>query len=60
MFTFQTKIAGRTGNDGTKNVKNKVKLNYLSNFWGTLEMPLINCELNLILTWSDRCFIIDR
>ena len=25
---------------------------YLSNFWRTLEMPLINCEVNLILTWS--------
>ena len=23
-------------------------------------MPLINCEINLILTWSDRCFIIDN
>ena len=22
-------------------------------------MPLINCEINLILTWSARCFIID-
>ena len=23
-------------------------------------MALINCEINLILTWSDRCFIIDN
>ena len=29
-----------------------VPLKYLSNFWITLEMPLINCEVNLILTWS--------
>ena len=29
-----------------------VPLKYLSNFWRTLEMPLINCEINLILTWS--------
>ena len=34
-------------------------LNYLRNFWGTLEMCLINCEINLILTWSSDCFIID-
>ena len=27
-------------------------LKYLSNFWRTLEVPLINCEVNLILTWS--------
>ena len=36
-----------------------VQLKYLSNFWRTLEMPLINCEINLILIWSARCFIID-
>ena len=29
-----------------------VPLKYLSNFWRTLEMPLINCEVNLTLTWS--------
>ena len=29
----------------------------LSNFWRTLEMPLINCEINLILTWSEDCVI---
>ena len=32
-------------------------LKYLSNFWRTLEMPLINCEVNLILTWSPTCVI---
>ena len=59
-FKFKTKIAGRTENDGTKNVKIRVPLKYLSNFWRTVEMPLINCEINLILTWSNRCFIIDK
>ena len=29
-----------------------VPLKYLSKFWRTLEMPLINCEINLTLTWS--------
>ena len=29
-----------------------VPLKYLSNFWRTLEMPLINFEVNFILTWS--------
>ena len=43
-----------------KNVKIRVPLKYLSNFWRTLEMPLINCEINLILTWSNRCFMIDN
>ena len=35
-----------------------VPLKHLSNFWRTLEMPLINCELNLILTWSSNCVLI--
>ena len=39
-------------------VKIIVPLKYLSNFWRTLEMQLINCEVNLILTWSPDCAII--
>ena len=35
-----------------------VPIKYLSNFWRTLEMPLINCEVELILTWSENCVII--
>ena len=35
-----------------------VRLKYLSNFWITLEMPLINCEVELILNWSANCVII--
>ena len=42
-----------------KNVKMMVQLKCLSNFWRTLEMALINCELNPILTLSADCFIID-
>ena len=33
-----------------KDAEIMVPLKYLSNFWRTLEMPLINCEVNLILT----------
>ena len=29
-----------------------VPLKYLSDFWRSLEVPLINCEINLLLTWS--------
>ena len=47
------KITGNSPADGnTKNVETIVPLKYLSNFWRTLKMPLINCEVNLILTWS--------
>ena len=34
-----------------------VPLKYLGNFWGTLGIPLIYCEINLILTWSDKCIL---
>ena len=51
-FKFKGKITSRTGDDGTKDVEIIVPLKYLSNFCRTLEMPLINCEVNLILTWS--------
>ena len=57
-FKFKAKIIGETGNDGTKDVKIMVPLKHLSNFWRTLEMPLINCEVNLILTWSSTCVLI--
>ena len=48
-FKSKVKITGKTPNDGsTKDVEIIVPLRYLSNFWRTLEMPLINCEVNLI------------
>ena len=57
-FKSKVKITGKTPDDGnTKDVEIIVPLKYLSNFWRTLEMPLINCEVNLILTWSKDCVI---
>ena len=57
LFKFKQNITGVNGDNGTKNVEITVPLKYLSNFWRTLEMPLINCEINLILTWSDKCVL---
>ena len=58
-FTFKTKITGQTDNDGRINdVEIMVPLKYLSNFWKTLGMTLINCEVELILTWYVGCVII--
>ena len=52
------KITGNTSAAGnTKDVEIAVPLKYLSNFWRTPEIPLINCEINLILTWSENCVI---
>ena len=58
-FNFKAKITGQTDDDGKINyIEIMVPLKSLSNFWRTLEMPLINCEDNLILTWSADCVII--
>ena len=57
-FKSKIKITGKTPAAGnTKDVEIIVPLKYLSNFWRTLEMPLINCGVNLILTWSSTCVI---
>ena len=32
-------------------------LKYLSNLWKTLDIPLINCEISLDLSWSENCVI---
>ena len=57
-FKYKVKITGKTPNNGnTKDVETIVPLKYLSNFWRTLEMLLINCEVNLLLTWSKDCVI---
>ena len=52
-FKSKIKITGKTpDDDNQKDVEIMVPLKYLSNFWRTLEMPLINCEVSVILKWS--------
>ena len=57
-FKSKVKITGNTPADGnTKDVEIIVPLKYLSNFWRTLEMLLINCEVSLFLTWPSTYVI---
>ena len=51
-FKFKSIFLDNANNAGITNAKIAVTLNNLSNFWRTLEMPLINCEINLNLNWS--------
>ena len=52
---------GVTNNNLTKSdVKVVVPLKHLSNFWRSLNIPLINCEVELILTWFKNCVLIDK
>ena len=47
----------QSGRNGAKNFEIMVPLQYLSNSWRTLEMSLITCEINLMLTWSVNCIM---
>ena len=51
-------MTGETGDNGKRNVKIMEQLNYLDNFWITLEMPLINYEINLALNRSKNWVIV--
>ena len=69
-FKYKVSITGKTSNinqevcentelGNTKTKKNLeivVPLKHLSNFWRSLNMPLINCEVYLTLTWSENVF----
>ena len=72
-FKYKTSITGKASNANLENGANtdrentKIKKNidvvvplkYLSNFWKTLDIPLINCEVSLILTWPENCVLTD-
>ena len=49
--------ANKVGKNETEVV---IPLKYLSNFWRSLNIPLINCEVELILTWSKNCVLVDK
>ena len=52
LFMMQTKLA-------KMKLKIVVPLKHLSNFWRTLNILLINCEIELILTWSKYSALAD-
>ena len=60
-FKYKRTIIGKTpeDNDSLTNTKVVIPLKNLSNFWRALNIPLINCEVELILTWSKNCALAD-
>ena len=57
-FKYKGSIIGNTENNGTKKeVQIAVPLKYLSNFWRSLKMSLINCKVELSLSWIERCVL---
>ena len=65
-FDLKSRIMGNLLdiNDGNQASKDKIRfavpLKQLSNFWRSLKMPLINCEMELILNWSKICVILSN
>ena len=61
-FKYQVSIIGNTVGDRTNCKKDDLKLavplKYFSNFWSSLEMPLINCKIQLSLIWYTNCVTI--
>ena len=60
-FKYKTSIVGKTpqDNDSLTNAEVVIPLKYLSNLWRNLDIPLINCEVEIILTWSKNCVLAD-
>ena len=51
-FDYKTKIVGTLADNVLeKEVTIAIPLKYLGNFWRSLDIPLINCEITLILSW---------
>ena len=57
-FKYKASIIGNTEDDGRKNgVQIAIPLKYFTNFWRSLEMPLINCKMELSLKWYEICLL---
>ena len=56
-LAVKTADAVNNNNSSAKNTKIVVLLKYLSNFWRSLEMPLINCKIHLELNWIEDCIL---
>ena len=59
-FKYKVKLLGNpvlVNNVAKRNITVVVPLKYLSNFFRSLEMPLINCKIKLNLTWKKECVL---
>ena len=60
-FDYKTKIVGTLADNVLeKEVTIVIPLKYLGNFWRSLDIPLINCEVTLILSWYKECVLVGR
>ena len=54
---YKSKLISGTDDNNVNNVKLVVPLKYVSSFFRSLEMPLVNCKIDLELTWHKDCMI---
>ena len=61
-FDYKTEIIGclDLGEDEKEDVIITIPLKYLGNLWRSLDIPLINCEITLILSWYKECVLVGR
>ena len=61
-FDYKTKTTESldVGEDEKEDVTIAIPLKYLGNFWRSLDIPLINCEITLILSWYKDCVLVGR
>ena len=57
-FKIKENISGQIGDNNTKIFEIMMSLKHLGNFWRTLEMPLIDSEINLDLNWPENRIIV--
>ena len=57
MTLLRNLIRSTPNNDYRLDTEVAVPLKYLSNFWRSLNLPLINCEIKLNLSWWRYCVI---
>ena len=56
-LVYKSKLITGTDDNNVNNVKLVVPLKYISNFFRSLELPLVNCKIDLELTWHKDCII---
>ena len=56
-MVYKSQLIKGTHDNNVNNVKLVVPLKYVSNFFRSLEMPLVNCKIDLELTWHKDCII---
>ena len=56
-LVYKSKLISGTDDNNVNNVKLVVPLKYVTSFFRSLEMPLVNCKIDLELTWHKDCMI---